>query len=93
VEGAVLEVVSGAAFDSAAGFRYITRGTADRYEAADPAGGRFALLSIRGTGTTWLLKASVRERLRPRPSGPFLQCSDAVMHGRDLRRRWCGRST
>ena len=79
VEGAVLEVVSRAAFDSAAAFRYITRGTADRHEAADPAGGRFAVLSIRGTGTARLLEASVRERLRPRPSGPFLQCSDPVL--------------
>ncbi|MET7333547.1 alpha-L-rhamnosidase C-terminal domain-containing protein [Nonomuraea sp. NPDC005650] len=76
VDGALLEVVTAAAFDSANVFRYTTRGRDDVFELADPAGGRFAVLSLRGRGRVRLSRVELAERLRPRPAGPYFACSD-----------------
>lgn len=71
------------------GFRYITRGDADRFEAFDPMGLRFLALSLRGSGKVTIRTAAVRERLFPRATGPFFECSDD-----DLNRIWAvGRRT
>jgi hypothetical protein len=58
------------------GFRYVARGSHDRFESFDSIGLRYAALSIRAPGPVTLRGLSVNERLYPRPPGPFFQCSD-----------------
>jgi hypothetical protein len=57
-----------------AGFRYVARGVADRYETFDPMGGRVAKVAVRGRGR--VTGAWTRERVYPRPAGPSFRCSD-----------------
>ncbi|GAA1025475.1 alpha-L-rhamnosidase-related protein [Amycolatopsis albidoflavus] len=59
--------------------RYRTRGKSDRFCSADPVGGRFALLVLRGEGEVTVRGLSVVERLRPRPPGPFFASDDPVL--------------
>lgn len=56
--------------------RYTARGHDDRFESADPAGGRYAVLVLTGAGPVRLRAPVVRERLRPRPEGAWFSCSD-----------------
>jgi alpha-L-rhamnosidase len=58
------------------GLRYRARGHSDRFESGDPAGGRYAIVVLRGSGHVTVREVAVRERLRPRPPGPYFQCSD-----------------
>lgn len=60
------------------GLRYVARGGDDRYESLDPVGLRFATLSVRSPvpGPVAVPLVSVRERLRPSPTGPSFACSD-----------------
>lgn len=58
------------------GLRYVARGAADRFESFDPIGLRHAGLSVRADGPVHLRSLAVRERLHPRPEGPFFACSD-----------------
>jgi hypothetical protein len=62
------------------GFRYVARGSQDRFETFDPIGLRYAALSIRADGPVFVRGLSVKERLYPRPSGPFFQCSDNTLN-------------
>ncbi|SCG46814.1 alpha-L-rhamnosidase [Micromonospora echinaurantiaca] len=61
------------------GVRYVARGHADRFESADPAGGRYAMLVLTGVGRVRLDPPVVRERLRPRPPGAYFTCSDELL--------------
>lgn len=79
VDAALVEVVTEAAFESAAPIRYIARGRADRFETGDPVGGRYALLAVHGAGTARLTRVEIAERFRPRPPGPYFACSDPVL--------------
>jgi hypothetical protein len=62
------------------GLRYLARGRADRFESADPAGGRYAMVVLTGHGQVRLRRLAVRERLRPRPPGPYFRCSDELLN-------------
>ena len=62
------------------GFRYTARGTNDRFETFDPIGLRYLALSMRGSGSVTIGGARVRERLFPRPTGPFFECSDDALN-------------
>lgn len=62
------------------GLRYTARGRDDRFESFDPLGFRYATLAIRGDGRVHVRDLSVRERLYPRPEGPFFECSDAALN-------------
>jgi alpha-L-rhamnosidase len=62
------------------GLRYITRGWADRFESADPAGGRFGVIVLTGTGEVTVDGVQVHERLRPRPPGPDFTCADEALN-------------
>lgn len=64
---------------AAPAIRYTTRGRADRFESADPFGGRYGTVTVTGTGTVTLRDLAVRERNRPRPPGPYFTCSDPVL--------------
>jgi hypothetical protein len=64
-----------------AGFRYVARGADDRHETLMPLGLRRLVLSVRADEPVRLLRAAVRERLRPRPPGASFECSDAVLNG------------
>ncbi|MFI6818597.1 alpha-L-rhamnosidase C-terminal domain-containing protein [Nonomuraea sp. NPDC050328] len=75
VDGALVEVDSPIGRQTANSFRYTLRGgEAESFETADPVGGRHAVLSV--TGAAELVRVEVVERLRPRPPGPFFECSD-----------------
>jgi hypothetical protein len=65
------------AHNHAHGVRYIARGAGDHFEAADPSGGRHAVLAITGAGAVAVSRLGVVERLRQRPAGPYFTCSDA----------------
>jgi hypothetical protein len=62
------------------GFRYVARGAADRFETLGPLGLRHLALSIRSEEPLTLRRVDVRERLRPRPPGPFFECSDPLLN-------------
>jgi len=62
------------------GLRYVTRGWADRFESSDPAGGRYAVVVLTGSGQVRLNGLTVRERLRPRPAGPYFECADELLN-------------
>lgn len=62
------------------GFRYVARGSEDRFETFSPLGLRHLALSIRGDGPVTLRRVAVHERLRPRPPGPFFECSDPLLN-------------
>ncbi|MFG2625428.1 hypothetical protein [Streptomyces sp. NPDC048473] len=78
--GALTELPTHAALDAANTFRYITRGHDDTFETGDPVGGRYALFTVRGTGSLRLGPVQVRERLRPRPEGPYFDCDDPELN-------------
>ena len=61
------------------GLRYLARGAGDRFESFGPHGLRHLALSIRAPGPLTLHKVAVNERLQPRPSGPFFECSDPLL--------------
>ena len=61
------------------GLRYLARGAGDRFESFAPHGLRHLALSIRAPGPLTLRKVAVNERLQPRPSGPFFECSDPLL--------------
>src|SRR5262249_44805700 len=65
-----------------AGFRYVARGREDRFETFQPIGLRHLGLSVRARGPVALRAVSVNERLHPRRagSGPFFECSDALLN-------------
>jgi hypothetical protein len=65
--------------DEKCGLRYLARGEGDRFESFDRMGLRYAGLSIRAKGRVRLRPLSVKERLYPRPEGPFFECSDPVL--------------
>ena len=59
------------------GFRYVARGTDDRFETLDPVGVRVARLAVRSPGGPVVLRAvTLKERLCPRPAGAEFACSD-----------------
>jgi hypothetical protein len=62
------------------GVGYLARGRADRFESADPAGGRYAMLVLTGQGRLRLGRVAVHERLRPRPAGPYFRCDDELLN-------------
>ncbi|HZX01483.1 alpha-L-rhamnosidase N-terminal domain-containing protein, partial [Kribbella sp.] len=64
VVGALLEVPTVAALDSAPVFRYVTRGHDDRYISGDPIGGRYAVLLL--DHPTVVRSVRLRESHRPR---------------------------
>jgi hypothetical protein len=59
-----------------AGFRYVARGSDDRFETLQPLGLRALGLSIRAEGPVVLRSVRVNERLHPRGPGGFFTCSD-----------------
>jgi hypothetical protein len=61
------------------GLRYVARGPADRFETFDTIGLRYAAISVRGKGRVSVRSLRVRERLYPRPRGPFFECSDPLL--------------
>lgn len=75
------------------GFRYVCRGSHDRYRTFDPIGGRFLALAIRSTGPVHVRSVEVHERLFPRitataghhpgratpPEAPTFRCSDPLL--------------
>jgi alpha-L-rhamnosidase len=61
------------------GVRYHARGHTDRFESGDPAGGRYVIVVLRGSGQVTVREIAVQERLRPRPPGPYFCCSDRVL--------------
>ncbi len=63
-----------------AGFRYTTRGQADRFETFERFGLRYLAISLRGSGSVSLRDVSVHERLASRPDGPWFESSDAVLN-------------
>ncbi|WP_169514482.1 alpha-L-rhamnosidase N-terminal domain-containing protein [Actinokineospora enzanensis] len=60
--------------------RCVTRDGENRFESSDPTGGRYAVVVVHGRGRVSLRRIAVRERLRPRPSGAFFECSDPVLN-------------
>ncbi|MFD9422096.1 MULTISPECIES: alpha-L-rhamnosidase C-terminal domain-containing protein [unclassified Streptomyces] len=80
ISGALVELPTAAALDAANTFHYIARGHEDTFETSDPVGGRYALLVATGTGSLRLGPVQVRERLRPRPAGPYFSCDDAELN-------------
>ncbi|WP_158607870.1 alpha-L-rhamnosidase-related protein [Nocardia panacis] len=75
IDGALVEVPTVAALDSAPVFRYVTRGWADTYRSDDSVGGRYLVLAFDPGVHPVTLR--LREHLRPRtPVAPFV-CSDA----------------
>ena len=62
------------------GLRYLARGAADHFESFSPHGLRHLALSIRAPGPVTLRRALVNERLQPRASGPFFECSDPLLN-------------
>ncbi|MGW5113398.1 alpha-L-rhamnosidase-related protein [Nocardia sp. NPDC004123] len=70
IDGALVEVPTVAALDSAPVFRYVARGSADTYFSADSVGGRYLVLALEDATTPVALR--IRELLRPRdPVAPF----------------------
>lgn len=63
--------------DQHSGFRYVARGHDDRFESFDGMGMRYAAVAVRGDGPVRVQRVAVRERLHPRPGGPYFTCSDA----------------
>jgi hypothetical protein len=61
------------------GLRYVCRGTADRFEAGDPSGGRYVIVVVRGSGRVRINSIGIMERRRPRPAGARFTSSDAVL--------------
>jgi hypothetical protein len=67
------------------GFRYIARGRDDTFEAFDPIGARVARIAVRRphdqpSASAAVKELSVHERLRPRPAGPWFECSDPLLN-------------
>ena len=58
------------------GLRYVAREGVQTFESFDSVGLRYAALSVRGDGPVRVRSVAVRERLHPRPPGPFFACSD-----------------
>lgn len=61
-----------------AGLGYVARGHDDVHTSLEPLGLRYAGLSVRG-GPVTIRRCDVRERLRPRPTGPSFECSDPLL--------------
>jgi hypothetical protein len=62
------------------GLRYTAGGETGRFEAFDPIGFRYATLAVRADGPVKVRPLAVRERLYPRTSGPFFECSDETLN-------------
>ena len=69
--------------DERSGFRYIARGSDDRFETFQSLGFRYLGLAVRAAGPVLLRGVAVAERLHPRASAagdaPFFACSDPVL--------------
>jgi hypothetical protein len=62
------------------GLRYTARGAGDRFETFDAFGFRYATVAVRANGPVRIHPLAVRERLYPRPAGPFFACSDETLN-------------
>jgi hypothetical protein len=71
--------------DERSGFRYVARGTGDRFETFQSLGFRYLGLTVRAAGPVVLRGVSMNERLHPREvaapgDAPFFECSDEVLN-------------
>ncbi|MEU3214462.1 hypothetical protein [Streptomyces sp. NPDC006971] len=80
IHGSLVELPTVAALDAANTFGYTTRGRDDVFETGDTVGGRYALFVVRGIGRVRFGPVRVRERLRPRPEGPYFDCDDPELN-------------
>ena len=68
-----------APLDQHNGFRYVARGTHDRFETFDRIGTRYLQISVRSDEPVTLRSVTCRERLRPRPAGASFNSSDPAL--------------
>ncbi|MCX5737980.1 MAG: family 78 glycoside hydrolase catalytic domain, partial [Proteobacteria bacterium] len=71
--------------DERSGFRYVARGTGDRFESFQSLGFRYLGLAVRAAGAVVLREVSMDERLHPRElaapdHAPYFSCSDDVLN-------------
>ena len=76
----LLESLDPSSLDSANRIEYVARGDSDRYESLEFMGGRYALLTVIGTGEAQVMDFSVTEHVRPRPDGLGFRCDDESLN-------------